>query len=799
MESFKINKIQILRMKNKTLYRLLLFTALFWANSAFSPTEEKPRIFLIGDSTCANKNPYDAPETGWGQVLPELFTTAVEIQNHAVNGRSTRSFRNQGLWRKVHDQLHKGDYVFIQFGHNDQKESDTTRFAAAQTDYRKNLIRYIEETQAKGATPVLFTPVMRRKFDESGKFVDQHGEYPIVVREIAKQYNIMLIDMHTSSQKIIEQHGVEGSKKIFMNVAAGIYPKFPKGIEDNTHFTTYGARLMANLVADGLVITGNPLRNFLKKTEFNDKYAYELPLTYRPVFRKDTFNIVRYGAKADGLTVNTKAINQAIELCNTAGGGTVIIQKGLWVTGPIVLKNNVNLHLEKGALLQFSKNYDDYPIVLTTWEGQDSYRCQAPIWGVDLENIAITGEGVLDGGGDVWRAIKKEKQTAGQWANLIKSGGVTDEKQNNWYPSEKSLKGNMIPNAGRILNGVKPTPEELASYKDFLRPNMLSLTRCKNIIIEGVTFQNSPAWTMHPLLCEHISVKNVTVKNYWYAQNSDAIDLESCRNGILEGCTFDTGDDGITIKSGRDEQGRKRGIPTENFIIKNCIVYHAHGGFVIGSEMSGGVRNMFISDCTFMGSDVGLRFKTARGRGGVVENIYVNNINMTEIPGEAILFDMYYAAKDPVRADGKENELPTIKAEPLNEGTPQFKDFYIKNIVCKGAETAILIRGLPEMAIKNINIENAIIESNKGLVCVEAENISLKNVTLLTNDKTVMQVQNSKNVILNNIQYGANKDVLLKVMGDKSDGVKLLNTDSKKAKKDIELGLGVKSKVVSKK
>lgn len=786
-------------MKNKTLYRLLLLTASFWVNSAFIPTEEKPRIFLIGDSTCANKNPYDAPETGWGQVLPELFSTAVEIQNHAVNGRSTRSFRNQGLWKKVYDQLHKGDYVFIQFGHNDQKESDTTRYAAAQTDYRKNLIRYIEETQAKGATPVLFTPVMRRKFDEDGKFVDQHGEYPVVVREIAKQYNITLIDMHASSQIVIEQHGVEGSKKIFMNVAAGIYAKFPKGIEDNTHFTAYGARLMANLAADGLVISGNPLRNFLKKTEFNDKYAYELPLTYRPVFRKDTFNIVRYGAKADGLIVNTKAINQAIELCNAAGGGTVFVPKGLWVTGPIILKNNVNLHLEKGALLQFSKNYDDYPIVLTTWEGQDSYRCQAPIWGVDLENIAITGEGVLDGGGDVWRAIKKEKQTAGQWASLIKSGGVTDEKQNNWYPSEKSLKGNLIPNAGRILNGVKPTPEELASYKDFLRPNMLSLTRCKNIIIEGVTFQNSPAWTMHPLLCEHISVKNVTVKNYWYAQNSDAIDLESCRNGVLEGCTFDTGDDGITIKSGRDEQGRKRGIPTENFIIKDCIVYHAHGGFVIGSEMSGGVRNMFISDCTFMGSDVGLRFKTARGRGGVVENIYVNNINMTEIPGEAILFDMYYAAKDPVRADGKENELPTIKAEPLNDGTPQFKEFYIKNIVCKGAETAILIRGLPEMAIKNINIENAIIESNKGLVCIEAENISLKNVTLLTNDKTVMQIQNSKKIVLDNIKYGDQKDVLLKVMGDKSEGVSLLNTDTKKIKKDIELGVGVKSKVVSKK
>jgi DNA sulfur modification protein DndE len=319
------------------------------------------------------------------------------------------------------------------------------------------------------------------------------------------------------------------------------------------------------------------------------------------------------------------------------------------------------------------------------------------------------------------------------------------------------------------------------------------------VLIEGVTFQNSPAWTLHPLLCDHVSVRNVNVKNYWYAQNSDAIDLESCRNGILEGCTFDTGDDGITIKSGRDEQGRKRGVPTENFIIKDCKVYHAHGGFVIGSEMSGGVRNLFVSNCTFMGSDVGLRFKTARGRGGVVEDIYVTDVNMTEIPGEAVLFDMYYAAKDPVPQEGESNELPTIKAEPLNEGTPQFKNFYIKNIICQGAETAIMVRGLPEMSIKNINIENAVIEANKGLVCVEGENINLKNVTLLTKDKTVMQVQNSKNVVLDGITYGSDKEVLLKVMGDRSEGVRLLHTDAGKVKKEIELGVGVKGKAVSKK
>jgi DNA sulfur modification protein DndE len=275
--------------------------------------------------------------------------------------------------------------------------------------------------------------------------------------------------------------------------------------------------------------------------------------------------------------------------------------------------------------------------------------------------------------------------------------------------------------------------------------------------------------------------------------------LESCRNGIVEGCVFDTGDDGITIKSGRDEQGRKRGIPTENFIIRHCKVYHAHGGFVIGSEMSGGVRNLFVSDCVFMGSDVGLRFKTARGRGGVVENIYVTDINMTEIPGEAVLFDMYYAAKDPVPQAGESNELPTIKAEPLGEGTPQFKNFYIKNIICKGAETGILVRGLPEMSIKNINIENAIIECNKGLVCVEGEDIRLRNVSLFTQEPTVMQIQNSKNVTLEGIQYTANKDVLLNVMGERSANVKLLKTDASKIKKEVELGVGVSGKVVSKK
>ncbi len=779
-------------MTMKSLYRI----ALLFVLAAFKPAENKPRIFLIGDSTCANKPANAAPETGWGMALPDYLIDGVEVQNHAVNGRSTKSFRTEGRWQKVMEQLRPGDFVLIQFGHNDQKTEDTTRYAAPQTDYRKNLIRYAEEAKSKGATPVLLTPVMRRKFDASGQFVDQHGEYPGVVRAIAKEYKLPLIDLHATSREVIVQHGVEGSKELFMHLPPKMYPRFPDGKIDDTHFSGYGAAVIAALVADGFRSVA-PLAGLLKPSVFPGKYVYELPKTVEPVFRKDTFNIVRFGAKADGLTINSKAINQAIDACTKAGGGTVLIPKGLWLTGPVVLQSNVNLHLEKGALLQFSENYDEYPLVKTSWEGQEAIRCQSPVSAENARHIAITGAGIIDGAGQVWRAVKKEKMTANQWKKLVASGGVLDESQNMWYPTESSLKGSKIPRAGQVAAGY--TIESAKEFKNFLRPNMVRLTNCSYILLEGVTFQNSPAWNLHPMLCNHITLRNVSVRNPWYAQNGDGVDFESCRNGLVDNCTFDVGDDGICIKSGRDEEGRKRGVPTENFIVRNSTVYHAHGGFVIGSEMSGGVKNLYVSNCNFLGTDVGLRFKTARGRGGVVEKIYVTDINMTDIPGEAILFDMYYMAKDPVPQPGESNDLPAMEAQPLNEGTPQFRDFHIRNVVCQGAETGILIRGLPEMSIKDIDIENAVLEANKGLVCIEAENIRLKNITLMTKEKTVMKVQNSKNITLDQINYKPGADLVLKVMGDRSKAIRLLNTDASKAKKEVEFGSNALSTVVTKK
>ncbi len=523
--------------------------------------------------------------------------------------------------------------------------------------------------------------------------------------------------------------------------------------------------------------------------------AAELPAVRQAQFKKDTFSLRQYGAVADGQTLNTEAFQKAIAACAAKGGGTVLVPAGLWLTGPIVLQNNVNLHVASGALVQFTADRTKYPLVKTTWEGEDAVRSQAPISGVDLQNIAITGRGTFDGAGDAWRPVKKSKLNETEWKKLVASGGVLNDKKDYWYPSAASMKGNQLVAAGTPRKSMNPS--DFDDIRDFLRPNMLSLTRCKQILLEDFTIQNSPAWTIHPLLCEDITLRRVTAKNPWYGQNTDALDLESCRNGVVESCTFDVGDDGICIKSGRDAEGRKRGVPTENFIFRHCKVYHAHGGFVIGSEMSGGARNLFVKDCSFLGTDVGLRFKTARGRGGVVENIYVDGVAMTDIAGQAILFDMYYAAKDPVPLAGESSEPPVIAAQPLGEGTPQFKGFYIKNVVCKGAETGILVRGLPEMSIKDISLENITLESKKGMLCQEADNIRLKNVTLLsTETKPVLEVQNSKNISFDNLRYASGADLLLRVTGDRSQGIRLTNTNTKLAKKDVELGQKVGKKTV---
>lgn len=704
--------------------RIFLFASLAFFLFSFS-AKEPLRVFLIGDSTMADKLPADFPETGWGMPFSHLFNEAVEVQNHAYNGRSTKSFRTEGRWKKVFQQIKKGDYVFIQFGHNDAKVSDTSRYAPAQTDFRENLTRYVVETRSRGGIPVLLTPTQRRKFDSTGVFIDQHADYPNVVREVAAKENVLLIDIEKESKKYIRSEGAEGAKKMFLHYPVGIFKKFMKGVADDTHFSPFGAMKISDMVASAIFASNEHLRSFLKKSIFSQKYEFELPNVAGTAFKKDTFNIVSYGAVSSAKALNTMAIQQAIDIAAKQGGGVVRIPAGFYVTGAITLRSNINLHLDAGAVLQFSSDASQYPLVKTNWEGVEAIRAQSPISAKGERNIAITGSGIIDGAGEAWRPVKKGKLTAGEWEKLVRSGGVLDDKKETWYPTERALKGSKMDQPGVVAAGF--TEAKAEEIKEFLRPNMISLRECEQVLLEGVTFQNSPAWNIHPLLCKHLTVDNITVKNPWFAQNGDGIDIESCEYVSVTNSRFDVGDDGICLKSGKDAEGRKRGRPSAHIMIDNCVVFHGHGGVVVGSEMSGGVHDLFVSNCQFLGTDVGLRFKTARGRGGVVENVFIQDISMKNIAGEAILFDMYYQGKDPVATYGNGDATPVIQAMPVDAGTPQFKNIFVDRVVAKDAETGLLIRGLPEMPIHHINLSNLDIEAKQTYRVIEATDIQLTN------------------------------------------------------------------------
>lgn len=478
---------------------------------------------------------------------------------------------------------------------------------------------------------------------------------------------------------------------------------------------------------------------------------FSMPKVQIPTFPKRTVSIGDFGGVGDGRTLNTRAFAKAMENLSSKGGGTLNVPFGIWVTGPIVFKSNIQLHLDKGAIILFTTDFDAYPLVKASYEGVDTYRCQSPISGKNLENVAITGEGVINGSGEVWRPLKKAKVTADYWKKVVSSGGVL-KNPDYWFPSQKSLNGELM-SEKQMLN-KNMTDEQWNSIKDYLRPVMVSFTECKNVYLQGVLFENSPSWAIHPLLCENLTVDHIFVRNPLFAQNGDGIDVESCKNVIITRSTFDVGDDAICLKSGKDESGRKRGRPTENVVVENCTVFKGHGGFVVGSEMSGGVRNIFVSNCKFMGTDVGLRFKSNRGRGGVVENIYIDNISMNDIVTDAFLFDLYYGGKSASESleDGDDN-LQNNDMQSVDETTPVFRNIFVKNIVSRNSRRAMFFNGLPEMNITNIHLENAQFTSEWGASLTESDGIIFKNVSIYPLKGEKLILKNVKNFKIDNCNF----------------------------------------------
>lgn len=446
-----------------------------------------------------------------------------------------------------------------------------------------------------------------------------------------------------------------------------------------------------------------------------DKCPFAMPEVARPNIPDYEVHLTDFGAVSNGSTLCTDAFDKAMKSLAQKGGGRLVVPLGIWLTGPIQFENNCELHVETGALILFTADFDAYPTVEATYEGQKSTRKMSPLWAYEKHDIAITGKGTFDGQGQFWRPSKKGKFTSAQWKELTSGDGI--EHNNIWYPNAKA-------------DSEAGTPGKPDMRRVLQRPVLLEFTRCQRVLIQDCTLSNSPAWNTHPFMCEDVTLERVNIRNPWYAQNGDGLDLESANRAIIKDCSFDVGDDAICIKSGKDAEGRSWKKPCQNVIVEGCTVMHGHGGFVIGSEMSSGARNIWVHNCLFNGTDCGLRMKSTRGRGGVIENIFIDKINMVNIGGDAFTFDMYYSNK-PAAGNSDKDTSATDPIPNVSEETPSFKKLYISNIVCQGAQRAIWFNGLPEMPLSELKMKNSLFDCYQGVEMHHTKNIEFENVIIV--------------------------------------------------------------------
>ena len=414
-----------------------------------------------------------------------------------------------------------------------------------------------------------------------------------------------------------------------------------------------------------------------------------------PVFPDRDFNITRYGAVADGKTACTGAIARAIDECSRAGGGRVAVPAGVWLTGPIHLKSNVDLHVAEGATVKFIPDPKLYlPLVRTRWEGTELLNYSPLIYSDGQENLAITGGGVFDGQAD-----------CGHWWPWSGAAACSPKPGD---PNARTARDALAAMAGRDV----PVEQRVFGEGAYLRPPLLQPCRSKNILIEGVTFVNSPMWVVTPLYCSNVTVRGVTVVGH--GPNTDGCDPDSCTDVLIENCSFDTGDDCIAIKSGRNRDGRRVARPTENVIVRGCRMKDGHGGITIGSEMSGGVRNVYVEDCRLDSPNlnVAFRFKTNAMRGGTIENVYFRDIDVGQVSGAVLQVDCLYEEG----ANGPEQ--------------PVVRNIDIRGVTCKKSRYALQLRGLASSPIHSVhvadcNFDNAaeanVVENVTGLQCANVK------------------------------------------------------------------------------
>jgi polygalacturonase len=409
-----------------------------------------------------------------------------------------------------------------------------------------------------------------------------------------------------------------------------------------------------------------------------------------PTFPNHDFDITRYGAVGDGITDCSEAIREAIDACYKIGGGRVIVPSGDFLTGPIHLRSNINLHLADNAVLRFHQDTRRYlPAVYTRWEGVECRNYSPFIYAFEQKNIAVTGSGILEGQAD--------KEHWWPWCGNPFFGGNPETM------NQRGARNRLF----KMGETDIPVVQRLLGEGNFLRPNFLQFYRCKNILIDGVTIHNSPMWQIHPVLCTNVTVRGVSMISH--GPNNDGCNPESCEDVLIDNCVFDTGDDCIAIKSGRNRDGRRIGRPSENIIIRNCRMKDGHGGVTIGSEASGGVRNVFAENCIMDSPhlDRALRLKTNSVRGGFIENIFMRNVTVGQVADAVLHIDMFYE-------EGDAGQFP-----------PSIRNIELTHVTSKKSKYALYIRGYAKSPLRGIRLsecafENAalpdVIENVEGLI-----------------------------------------------------------------------------------
>jgi polygalacturonase len=449
------------------------------------------------------------------------------------------------------------------------------------------------------------------------------------------------------------------------------------------------------LIASGIAVSILPTISFAETDAWTTEYPKISARIKPPKFKKKDYSITKFGAVGNGKTLCTEAIAKAIDECNKKGGGRVIVPKGDWLTGAIHLRSNVNLYVSKDATLKFSRDAKDYlPLVHTRFEGMECLNYSPFIYAYNQTNIAITGEGTLDG---------QSKESFWKWHGNPKYGG--DPKVVSQKPDRDKLY--------KMMQDGAPLKDRIFGEGHYLRPNFIQPYKCKNVLIEGVKIIDSPMWEVHPVLCENVTVRGLTIESY--GPNNDGCDPESCKDVLIENCTFSTGDDCIAIKSGRNEDGRRINVPTENIIVRGCTMKDGHGGITVGSEISGGVRNLFAENNTLDSPhlDHAIRVKNNASRGGLLENFYYRNITVGEVAHAVITIDFNYE-------EGAKGGF-----------TPVMRNLNVDNLKSGKSDFGVDLQGLEKAPIYDVTIKNSTFDNvSNGNIVKNIKGLRVINIKL---------------------------------------------------------------------